>query len=277
MATKTTDPGRPPADDASRRAIAEELDTTMLVEAAAGTGKTTCLVGRMAALVATGRRPRREPVGRHVHDPRRGAAVAAIPERARAAARASEKDAGRKRNLDEALSALESCFVGTIHAFCARLLRERPVEAGVDPAFREMDEPEDHVAREEAWDRFVQSLFVTDDPVIPRLSALGVRLDDLREAYDEICENSDVEPAFGPGHSGAGLRPGAAPGRGLPRPGLGRLAGRGRSGGLDGIRERRSPRAAADRSARHESRAPSSFRSSRSSAGARPARRRPAR
>jgi ATP-dependent helicase/nuclease subunit A len=197
MATKTTDPGRPPADDASRRAIAEELGTTMLVEAAAGTGKTTCLVGRMAALVATGA-ARVENLSAVTFTIRAAAQLSQKFQNELEQRRADEKDAGRKRNLDDALSALESCFVGTIHAFCARLLRERPVEAGVDPAFREMDEPEDHVARAEAWDRFVQSLFVADDPVIPRLSALGVWLDGLRDAYDEVCENSDVEPAFGP-------------------------------------------------------------------------------
>lgn len=197
MATKKTERERPPADEASRRVIAEELGTTMLVEAAAGTGKTTCLVGRMAALVATGA-ARVENLSAVTFTIRAAAQLSQRFQNELERRRAAEKDAGRRRHLDAALSALESCFVGTIHAFCARLLRERPVEAGVDPAFREMDEPEDNVARDEAWQRHVQALFVANDPVIPRLSALGVRLDDLREAYDEICENSDVAPAFGP-------------------------------------------------------------------------------
>ncbi|MGZ6989272.1 MAG: UvrD-helicase domain-containing protein, partial [Thermoanaerobaculia bacterium] len=42
-------------DDAARRAIVADLDSTLLVEAAAGTGKTSSLVDRMVALVATGR------------------------------------------------------------------------------------------------------------------------------------------------------------------------------------------------------------------------------
>ena len=197
MATKTTEPDRIPADEAARQVIAEDLGTTMLVEAAAGTGKTTCLVGRMVALVATGA-ARVENLSAVTFTIRAAAQLSQRFQNELEKRRASEEDAGRRRNLDAALSALESCFVGTIHAFCARLLRERPVEAGVDPAFREMDEPEDHVAREEAWRRHVQSLFVANDAVIPRLSALGVRLDDLRDAYDEICDNSDVEPAFGP-------------------------------------------------------------------------------
>ena len=44
-------------DQAARDAIAEDLGTTMLVEAAAGTGKTESLVRRMVALVRTGVAP----------------------------------------------------------------------------------------------------------------------------------------------------------------------------------------------------------------------------
>ena len=43
-----------PADDAARQAIRSRLDVTMLVEAAAGTGKTTSLVARMVNLVRSG-------------------------------------------------------------------------------------------------------------------------------------------------------------------------------------------------------------------------------
>ena len=44
-----------PPDQAARDAIRNDLDVTMLVEAAAGTGKTTNLVKRMVNLVTTGR------------------------------------------------------------------------------------------------------------------------------------------------------------------------------------------------------------------------------
>ena len=43
-------------DDAARAAIRSDLDTTLVVEAAAGTGKTTELVRRIVALVARGER-----------------------------------------------------------------------------------------------------------------------------------------------------------------------------------------------------------------------------
>ena len=189
----------PLADDAARRAIREDLGTTLLVEAAAGTGKTTSLVDRMVALVATG-----PPVDR----------ISAVTFTIKAAAQLSQRfqtssssgaggETGRRPPPDASTRrsrALDACFVGTIHAFCARLLRERPVEAGVDPGFEEMDEPEDKVARGEAWERYSERLFVDGDPDARRASSsLGVRLEDLREAYDELCENADVEPAVRPG------------------------------------------------------------------------------
>src|SRR3979490_1068627 len=43
------------ADADARRAIAEDLDDTLVVEAAAGTGKTTELVKRILRVLATGR------------------------------------------------------------------------------------------------------------------------------------------------------------------------------------------------------------------------------
>ena len=40
----------------------------------------------------------------------------------------------------ECLEHLEEASIGTIHSFCAQILRERPVEAVVDPAFEELTE-----------------------------------------------------------------------------------------------------------------------------------------
>src|SRR6516164_9642800 len=44
-----------PPDQEMRSRILTDLDTTMLVEAAAGTGKTTSMVGRMIALLREGK------------------------------------------------------------------------------------------------------------------------------------------------------------------------------------------------------------------------------
>ncbi len=50
-------------------------------------------------------------------------------------------DAGAQHNLTDAIQRLEEAHVSTIHGFCADLLRERPVEAGIDPLFEVLTQP----------------------------------------------------------------------------------------------------------------------------------------
>ena len=184
----------PLPDQAARDAIAEDLGTTILVEAAAGTGKTESLVRRMVALVRTGT----APVERISAVTFTIKAAAELSQRFQTRLEQAARDAGpeERPRLEQALARLDAAFVGTIHAFCARLLRERPVEAGVDPGFAEMDQPEDTVARQEAWDRYTERLFSEDNPILARLSALGVKLEELRQTFETLSENEDVEPAL---------------------------------------------------------------------------------
>ena len=58
-----------------------------------------------------------------------------------AGARAGDHTA-RLRNIEHAIAQLEEAQVSTIHGFCADLLHERPVEAGVDPQFDVLAEAE---------------------------------------------------------------------------------------------------------------------------------------
>jgi ATP-dependent helicase/nuclease subunit A len=192
---RRADPPLPDAED--RRAIREDLTTTLLVEASAGTGKTQSLVDRMTALVATGSTPI-DRLSAVTFTIRAAAQLRQRFQNSIEKALREERDDTRRARLAGALAGIDSCFVGTIHAFAARLLRERPVEAGLDPRFQEMDDPEDGVARNQAWDRFAESLFFEADGRLARLIELGIPLEDLRGAFQTICENSDVEAAAGP-------------------------------------------------------------------------------
>ena len=121
-------------DRDDRAAILNELDTTLIVEAAAGTGKTTALVGRIGRLLSTGRTTIDKIVAVTFTEKAAGELKLRLREsleRERAAA----VDQDVRDRLDEALTTLEEAHVGTIHGFCADLLRERPVEARVDPLF----------------------------------------------------------------------------------------------------------------------------------------------
>ncbi|MEP6994543.1 MAG: UvrD-helicase domain-containing protein, partial [Acidobacteriota bacterium] len=183
-------------DAEARRVIREDLGTSLLVEAAAGTGKTTSLVDRMTALIRTGA----TTIDRISAVTFTIKAAAELSERFQNCLEAAAREAAgeEKPRLEAALSRLDSAFVGTIHAFCARLLRERPVEAGVDPGFAEMDEPENAAARLEAWGRYTERLFTDENPILPRLSLHNIRLEDLRQTYETLSDNEDVAPAIGP-------------------------------------------------------------------------------
>ena len=181
------------SDQAARDAITTLLDKTMMVEAGAGSGKTTCLVKRMTALIAEGK----AEIG----------SIAAVTFTRKAAAELKQKfqlalekgfkssDCDRKKRIGQALQDLEQGFVGTIHSFCAQLLRERPVEAGIDPAFIEMDEIEDGLSRNEAWDAYLSKLLFEDKTVLSRLYEMDVTLEELKEAYHMLVLYPEVQVA----------------------------------------------------------------------------------
>ena len=130
-------PSAPLVDTAARARIAGDLDATLLVEAAAGTGKTTALVHRLVSCVAAGDALRRMVVVTFTHK-----AAGELKLRVREAlegARLAAEDERVKARFTAALAELEVASIGTIHGFCADVLRAHPVEAGVDPAFETLD------------------------------------------------------------------------------------------------------------------------------------------
>jgi len=128
------------ADQQARHQIRNELDKTLVVEAAAGTGKTTELVNRIVSVLASGR----TTVDRVVAVTFTDKAAGELKLRLRAGLEKARSNCalnGRQnKNLEEALAHLEEARAGTIHSFCADLLRERPMEAGIDPQFEALDE-----------------------------------------------------------------------------------------------------------------------------------------
>ncbi len=118
----------------NRALIATALDDTLIVEAAAGTGKTTELVGRIVALLEHQRATVGQIVAVTFSEKAAGELKLRLREELeRARARTDGTPAGAR--LDAAVHDFEEAHISTIHTFCADLLRERPVEARVDPSF----------------------------------------------------------------------------------------------------------------------------------------------
>ena len=143
------------SDQPARDAIANALDDTLVVEAAAGTGKTTELVNRILRILATGRAEVRNIVAVTFTEKAAGELKLRLRrslERVRESA-----DGDVRARLDAALTSLEETHVNTIHGFCAELLRERPVEARVDPLFRVLTEGQSQRMFEESFAGWIQT------------------------------------------------------------------------------------------------------------------------
>jgi ATP-dependent exoDNAse (exonuclease V) beta subunit len=124
----------PAGDAAARAAIKNDLDDTLIVEAAAGTGKTTELINRILQILATRRASMKEIVAVTFTEKAAGELKLRLREELERE-RTNTTDPDVSDALDDALKTLEEAHVNTIHGFCAELLRERPVEARVDPLF----------------------------------------------------------------------------------------------------------------------------------------------
>ena len=147
---------RQPSDAAVRHLIATALDETLIVEAAAGTGKTTELVGRIVRMLAEGRATVDQIVAVTFTEKAAGELKLRLRERLDRERTAVQDDPERRVRLDDALTGLEQAHISTIHGFCADLLRERPVEACIDPLFQVLTEAASARMFDEGFGRWLQ-------------------------------------------------------------------------------------------------------------------------
>jgi len=179
-----------PPDHDERCQIVEQLDTTMLVEAAAGTGKTTSLIGRMVALLREGKCQIDTLAA--VTFTRKAAAELRARFGVELERAAREASGAAQQRLAAAVDHMERCFIGTIHSYCARLLRERPIEAGIDVAFEELDPEVDTRLLDQAWSDCMDELYATDNAMLVQLHELGLEIEDLRQAFKAYANYPDV-------------------------------------------------------------------------------------
>src|SRR5215471_10586901 len=144
------------ADQADREQIATALDDTLIVEAAAGTGKTTELVRRIVRVIETGRAEVTGIVAVTFTEKAAGELKLRLREALEEARGNSASESDERERLDRALGRLEEAQVSTIHGFCADLLRERPVEARIDPLFTVLTEPQARRLFDEGFDKWLE-------------------------------------------------------------------------------------------------------------------------
>lgn len=129
--------GRRPPDDAEREYATSPAHNVVL-EASAGTGKTTVLVQRYLNLLGAGVDPSHILAMTFTRKAAAEMRQRIVGELRRTAALSEE---GRARWL-RVRDRVGEIAISTIDAFCLSLLREFPLEAGLDPSFQVADETE---------------------------------------------------------------------------------------------------------------------------------------
>lgn len=129
-----------PSDHKQREQIVSRTGESIFVEASAGSGKTSILVDRMAAMVLEGTDIKKISAITYTN-----AAAKEFYERFQkklGELAQKEKDPIRLERLTKASEDIDLCFMGTIDAFCSTILSEHPIDAGVPIGAHVLEEGE---------------------------------------------------------------------------------------------------------------------------------------
>jgi ATP-dependent helicase/nuclease subunit A len=172
-------------DSESRQRAIEETSSSFVVEASAGAGKTTTLIGRILHLVLE-----------------KGPSGVALPLSRICAITFTEKAAGEMKirlrqsfervlsdpresadhlhRAQAALRDLETAAISTFHSFAVSLLKERPIEAVLDPHFTALDEIRSELFFREAWESWIGRVLSERNPVLEKALRNGFNLTALQ-------------------------------------------------------------------------------------------------
>ena len=186
-------PSDNPSDNLAQQCVVSDFQTTFLLEAGAGTGKTQLLLSRLLALLRTGR----SPLSRIAVITFTEKAAAELRTRLRttveSALQTSLPEAERTA-LQSVLPQLDRAMVMTIHALCAALLRERALEVGLDPAFTVLNQAQTGLLHDQVWHAWLtqelQGLNASSD-LIRRAFRAGLSVSHLKSLCDFLVEQRD--------------------------------------------------------------------------------------
>jgi len=182
-------------------------NVNIVVRAGAGSGKTTVLVERMVALVRSGTKVRTLAAitfTRKAAGEMRGRFFASLMAANHAITEALDevRSAGEiecvealtleLRRVEIALASIEDVFIDTIHAFCAKLLRERPFLAGLGPDFRLIDDREERRLRRRFWNIYLSKTLGEKSEWLEKFDALGFMPEDAFDYFGDRCGFSEL-------------------------------------------------------------------------------------
>lgn len=179
------------ADQVHRDRAVHDLSESYIIEAAAGTGKTTVLVSRILNLIRKGEAHLEEIVAITFTEKAAGELKVKLREKLEEIFLTATHSIEQER-LAQAIYGLERMQVTTIHSFCVSLLRERPVEARLDPNFEVADELTSSLLRTEVWEEWLAREMDLVHPDMRRAVLLGVTPRQMEKLGGAMLNHQDV-------------------------------------------------------------------------------------
>lgn len=146
--------------EAQKKAV-QTIKKNVLVSAGAGTGKTRVLVERVLHLLRTQKAILTELL------------ILTFTEKAANEIKARLSGSFREGGLERPRRDLEKASISTFHSFASSLLKEYPIEAGVDPDFRVIETESAELLKEEAMREMIAKIYDEKHGAFEFLSVYG--------------------------------------------------------------------------------------------------------
>ena len=172
-----------PRFTAEQRAAIEDRSGSALLAANAGSGKTAVMVERFVEAVLLDEVP--------------VASILALTFTEKAAGELRERVRKRLHDLgeEEHARSVDASWIGTIHGFCARVLRARPLAAGLDPRFVVLEEAAAGRIAAAAYERALEAwVAALGRPAVDLAAAYGIGLQDLVLGAHDTLRSRGAEP-----------------------------------------------------------------------------------
>jgi ATP-dependent helicase/nuclease subunit A len=170
------------SDKEQRQRAVKDIRHSLVVEASAGAGKTRTLIDRILRLALE-----EGPQG----PPLRISEICAITFTEKAASEMKvrlrqefEKKLSEKGTpahplqlAQDALDDLETAAISTIHSFAVSLLKERPIEAELDPHFSTLDDIQGELYFRKIWEPWIARALAERNPILEKALRSGFALD----------------------------------------------------------------------------------------------------
>ena len=198
-------------DLAARTTALTAIDRSLLVEAGAGSGKTSIIAGRVAVLLASGIAPKHIAaitftefaaselvirIDRFVQALAKGTVP---PDLVSAFPKGISKE--QLKNLEVARRALDQLTCTTIHGFAQALIKPYPVDANIDPGADIVDPAEADLAFNEQFEAWLKGQLseAVGDGIVAELVLCDetMALTLVREVAQFLKANRDARPANG--------------------------------------------------------------------------------